>query len=110
MDKSLVKISSEIKERLIKFIALGPNNLIVGYFTLNKNKVWSFVYAENFKQSVFSPLEEFPLLDKTYGHESCVRFLSERLKNNQSLSNGVSDISCLNNDDRGRPVEIHALN
>ena len=114
MQNALVKrpIVHGTKERTMKFIALGPRGLIIGHFLLNQSRQWSFSYAEDFKKSNFSPLNAFPLLDKTYGHDSCVKFLSERIKVTGGVTKGFSFASAISEEsaNKNHPIEIHVLN
>ena len=104
------QVSYVEKERSIKFVAVGHGGVVIGNFLLDQNRVWSFSYSNSFKCTSFPTLEDFPLVDKTYGHDSCVKFLSERLKT--GIEKGFSSISSITEDciNKESSIKIHALN
>lgn len=63
---------------LLKILLTAGDDLI-GCFQLSSESKWTFRYYENFKQSLFLPIEDFPLTENTYGHEICSKWLSSRI-------------------------------
>lgn len=97
---------------MMKFVLMAPQDLVVGYFSLNTNRQWTFKYSEGFKNSEYHPLEDFPLLNCVYGHETCVKWLVDRISPTDSIGKGFSLASVINSkfNRKGSPLELHLLN
>lgn len=96
----------------MKFVLLAPVNIMVGIFELNEdNRQWTFKYSDEFKKSDFLPLEGFPLVDNTYGHDACVTWLSSRITI-KDLGKGFTLASAINNrfNKSCSPLELHLIN
>lgn len=98
--------------KMMKFVLIAPQDLVVGYFSLSDTtRQWTFKYSDSFKHSDFHPLEDFPLLNCVYGHETCVKWLVERISATDSIGKGFSLASVINSkfNRKGSPLELHLL-
>lgn len=75
---------------VLRFILMVSGETMIGSFDLTADtKKWSFKYVENFNDLTFLPIEEFPEVGHTYGHEACSKWLASRLSSNTTSPNGL---------------------
>jgi hypothetical protein len=68
---------------VLRFLLLSEDKFVIGFFDLSdKDRTWTFKYSESFEYSGYLPLNDFPLIRNTYGHQSCVKLLLERVRIN----------------------------
>ena len=82
---------------IVRFVLIALDEIIIGNFDLSEEtRTWSFKYDDGFFNTCFMPLEEFPEIGHTYGHEACTRWLASRITANEKTTKGFSFAEAIN--------------
>lgn len=97
----------------MKFLLLTiPSHIHIGTFELNlDNRQWTFSYSQDFIQNGRSRLSGFPDVNKTYGHEVCVSWLTSRIGNTENGIKGLrlAEVISVKGLDNKEFLELHSV-
>lgn len=98
-------------EAILRLLLITEEKFIVGFFDLSdKDKTWTFKYSDAFIYSKKEPLLEFPIIKLTYGHETCVKWLLERVRlNDNKKCLDLPDAISNGNGQIGKYLQLHII-